>query len=413
MTPSLTSIEFLTPAVFEPLLQPSRYKGLWGGRGGAKSHTFADLLLERAVMQQGFRGVCIREVQKSLEQSVKRLLEDKIQQHKIGHNFRVMDSKIETPGDGVIIFQGMQVHTAESIKSLEAFDVAWVEEAQSLSRRSLDLLRPTIRKPKSEIWCSWNPRTEVDPVDDFFRGNARRAKGQPAWAMPHDAIVVKSLYKDNPFLPEVLKREMEWDRQHDPEKYAHVWLGDYELHSERRVFKNWKIEEFETPDDVMLYFGADWGFSIDPSTLVRCWLRDPKTLMVDYEAYRIGCEVDHLPALFDTVPRAREWEILADSARPESISYLNRHGYPRVTAATKGPNSVKEGVIFLQGYDIIVHPRCVHTIDELTMYAFKIDPLTGVVTPVLEDKKNHIIDPLRYATERIRKPVETVTSLTW
>jgi phage terminase large subunit len=343
--------------------------------------------------------VCVREYQVSLEQSVKRLLSDKIALYGLGKEFRVMDTRIETPGDGIIIFQGMQSHTADSIKSLEGYDVAWVEEAQTLSQRSLDLLRPTIREPGSELWFSWNPRSERDPVDQLLRG-----------AVPApDAIVLEVSYKDNPFFPEVLRKEMEWDRQRDPDKYMHVWMGSYECNSESRVFKNWKVQEFPAPPyDTIFYYGADWGFSIDPSTLVRCFFNGIN-LFIDHEAYRVGCEVDHLGDLFDQVPAAREWPIVADSARPETISYMQRHGFPRMRPAIKGKNSVKEGVIFLQSFDIIVHPRCEHTIIELTNYRYKVDekrvdPVTNMPTvlPILNDKENHIIDPLRYATESLR-----------
>jgi len=385
-----------TPRVFVPLLQPARYKGAYGGRGSAKSWFFAELLIERCLMRHT-RAVCIREIQRSLEQSVKRLLEDTIRRMEVGHLFRVLNTHIETPQDGIVIFNGMQNHTAESIKSLEAYDCAWVEEAQSLSQRSLELLRPTIREKDSELWFSWNPRHPSDPVDQLLRG-PRKLK---------DALVVGTTYRDNPWFPTVLKDEMEWDRERDPEKYAHVWLGEYERNSESRVFKNWRIEDFETPSDTIFYLGGDWGYSIDPTTLVRVFVNGRK-LYIDQEVYRIGCEIDHIPTLFDSMDNgmARNWPIVADSARPETISYLQRHGYPKIQSAMKGPNSVKEGVIFLQGYDIVIHPRCVHTIDEFTMYSYKVDRLTGMVTPILEDKKNHIIDPVRYATEKLRQPVE-------
>jgi phage terminase large subunit len=387
-----------TPAVFVPLLEPSRYKGIHGGRGGAKSHFFADQIIERCFLRKPCRAVCVREVQRTLAQSVKRLLEDKIRAYGLEREFRVLTSHIEAPNGGIIIFNGMQDHTAESIKSLEGFDVAWVEEAQSLSQRSLDLLRPTIREKDSELWFSWNPRHATDPVDRLLRSDP-----------PPDSIVIETSYKDNPFFPDVLRKEMEWDRSRDVEKYQHIWLGGYERHSEARVFKNWVIDEFESPADATYYYGADWGFSVDPSTMVRCRL-DGRKLFVDYEAYRIGVEIDHLGSLFDMVPGARDWPVRADSARPETISYLQRNGFPQMKPATKGPNSVKEGVIFLQGYDIVVHPRCIHTIDELTMYSYVVDKMSGLVTPVLADKKNHIIDPLRYATEELRVPN---IGLTW
>lgn len=401
----LTRQRFVNHTDIAPLFKPlftrsARYKGIYGGRGGAKSHTFAELLLDRCNARET-RAVCVREFQVSLEQSVKRLIEDKIAEFDLGSRFTVYNNYISAPHDGIIIFQGMQAHTSDSIKSLEGYHIAWVEEAQSLSERSLTLLRPTIREPGSELWFSWNPRHATDPVDQMLRHDP-----------PPDSIVIPSTYRDNPLFPEVLRLEMEWDRSRDPEKYAHVWLGEYERHSESRVFKNWRIEEFETPDKATFYYGADWGFSVDPSVLVRCWVKD-RTLYIDHEAYRIGVEIDHLPALFDTIPGAREWTITADSARPETISYLNRNGYPRIVPAVKGKDSVKEGVIFLQNYDIVVHPRCTHAIDELTMYSYKVDRMTGLVTPILADTKNHVIDSLRYAVEKLRQPPEPVFEATW
>ena len=386
------------PQPFAPFFVPARYKGAYGGRGSGKSWSFGEMVLAHCMMHKGARIVCIREVQKSLEQSVKRLLEDLIQKHNLGAHFRVLNTHIETPGGGIIIFNGMQTHTAESIKSLEGYTVAWVEEAQSLSQRSLDLLRPTIREEGSELWFTWNPRYATDPIDVLLR----------AGEQPPDSVVVKSTYQDNPFFPEVLRKEMEWDRSRDPDKYAHIWLGEYERNSESRVFKNWTVEEFETPATTNFYFGGDWGYSIDPTVLVRCFV-DGRKLFIDREAYKIGVEVDHLPAFFDTVPESRRWTIVADSARPETISYLQRHGYPLLEPAIKGKDSVKEGVIFLQSYDIVIHPRCIHTIDEFTMYSFKRDPLTDMVTPILEDKKNHVIDSVRYAVEKLRKGADWVT----
>ncbi|HVJ72050.1 MAG TPA: PBSX family phage terminase large subunit [Sphingomicrobium sp.] len=405
------------PEVFRPLLRPARYKGLYGGRGSAKSHTFAELLLARTLERPGTRWVCVREFQTTLEESVKRLLEDKIEEYQVGRYFRVMMNHIETPGAGRIIFQGMNNHTSESIKSLEGFDGAWFEEAQVCSERSLELLRPTIRKEypdgtHSEIWFSWNPRFPKDPVDNLFRGNAPRSPELPPWQPVDDAIIIGSSYKENPHFPKVLLKEVKRDQARDPEKYAHVWLGGYERKSEARVFKNWevlKVKDWpELRHDEVFYYGGDWGYSVDPTVLIRCFARG-KVLYVDYEAYQVGCEIDHIPALFDKVPGCREWPVVADSARPETIAYLQRHGFPRLEAAIKGKDSVKEGVIFLQGYDIKVHPRCEKTIEELTMYSYKTDPQTDIVMPVLEDKKNHVIDSLRYAVEKLRKPKEWVT----
>ena len=386
--------------VFAKLLPPARYKGAHGGRGSGKSHFFAEHLVRRC-LKGAVRAVCIREVQRSLDQSVKRLIEDKIVALGVGSQFKVQQAQILTPG-GRIIFQGMQNHTAESIKSLEGYDIAWVEEAQSLSARSLDLLRPTIRKPGSELWFSWNPTQPTDPVDALFRGPM----------LPPDALLVKANYSENPHFPEVLKAEMEWDRRRDPDKYQHVWLGGYRRVSEARVFKNWRVEAFETPADARFLFGADWGFSTDPTVLVRCFITG-RTLFVDHEAYAVGCEIDRTPALFDTILGARTWPITADSARPETISYLRRQGFGNLRPAAKGAGSVEEGVAFLQSHDILVHPRCRHLVDELALYSYRTDPHTGELRRQLEDRENHVIDALRYAVENQRRGGTYDSSMRW
>ena len=380
------------------MLQPARYKGAWGGRGSGKSHGVAEMVIEAHVMDQKRRTVCVREVQKSLNQSVKRLLETKIQSMNAGAYFDVQESCIKSvTGDGIILFQGMQNHTADSIKSLEGMDCAWVEEAQSMSQRSLDLLRPTIRKPGSELWFTWNPGESTDPVDVLLRGE------NP----PPNAVVIPVNFVDNPWFPDVLREEMEYDKRRDPDKYAHVWLGEYVRNSEARVFKNWSIEEFEAPSGAVFRLGADWGFSVDPTTLIRCHI-DGRRLYIDHEAYMVGCEITDTPALFMTVPEAEKWPITADSARPETISHMRKNGFPKIMPAVKGPKSLEEGVEWLKSFDIIVHPRCIHTIDELTLYSYKTDPLTGKVLPVLEDKKNHVIDALRYACEGARRAASQV-----
>ena len=208
-----------TPRVFVPLLEPSRYKGAWGGRGSGKSHFFADLLIEHAQYEKGMRSVCIREVQKTLKESSKRLIEDKLTAMDLGEadGFKVFNEVIETPGDGIISFQGMQDHNAESIKSLEGYGRAWVEEAQTLSARSMTLLKPTIRAEGSELWFSWNPRRKTDAVDVMLRGDT----------LPTDAIVLNANWRDNPFFPSVLEQERQDCLRITPDQYDHVWEGGY------------------------------------------------------------------------------------------------------------------------------------------------------------------------------------------
>lgn len=210
-----------TPRWLLPFLEPARYKGAWGGRASGKSHGFAEMLIERCVMRKT-RAVCIREVQNSLKESVKQLLVDKIDKFGLRDQFEVLESEIRAPHGGLIIFRGMQSYNAETIKSLEGYDVAWVEEAQTLSKTSLRMLRPTIRAPGSEIWCTWNPRHDTDAVDDLLRGP------NP----PANSVVKRVNWSDNPFLPEEMRQEMSDDRARDPELAVHVWDGGYEIVSE-------------------------------------------------------------------------------------------------------------------------------------------------------------------------------------
>jgi phage terminase large subunit len=160
--------------------------------------------------------VCIREVQNSIKDSVKQLLIDKI--HKLGLQdaFEPLESEIRGPNGSVIIFKGMQSYNADNIKSLEGYDIAWVEEAQTLSQHSLDLLRPTLRNDGSELWFSWNPRHKTDPVDAFFRKSP-----------PENAISVFINWRDNPWFPKVLQDEMQHDFETDPDKADHIWNGAY------------------------------------------------------------------------------------------------------------------------------------------------------------------------------------------
>ena len=217
------------PRKLRPLLDPHRYKGAYGGRGGAKSHFFAEQALVRGLRERT-RIVCIREVQDSIRDSVRQLLIDKIGKLQLGAFYTPLESEIRGANGSLIIFKGMQSYNAETIKSLEAYDVAWVEEAQTLSQRSLDMLRPTIRKPGSELWFSWNPRYKTDPVDRFFR------KDPPA-----SAVSVLVNWRDNPWFPDVLRRDMERDFVVDVDKAEHVWNGAYGS-SEGAILSRWVNE---------------------------------------------------------------------------------------------------------------------------------------------------------------------------
>lgn len=368
-----------------------RYRAAYGGRGSAKSHSFAQALVLKAA-ERPLRVGCYREIQKSIRDSVKRLLDDKIRESGLESFYQSTDTEIRAPNGSLFIFNGLRTNP-DAVKSTEGLDIAAVFEANKVSQRSWQLLVPTVRKNGSEIWAEWNPEFPTDPVDVMFRG-----EGGP----PPGSVVRRVNWDENPFFPAVLKQELEWDRKRDAEKYAHIWLGEYQQHSEARVFKNWRVEEFDVDPKEIKRQGSDWGFAIDPVVLVQCYLVG-RTLYVAYEAYMIGCDIVDIPSLFMTVPEAELWPMTADSSRPETISHLKKNGFPKIMRAVKGPRSVEEGIAFLQSFDIVVHPRCRHVVDELTLYRYKTDPLTNKVLPVLEDKNNHCIDALRYACEGVRR----------
>lgn len=382
-------LEIATPRWALPLLPPARYKGAKGGRASGKSHFFAEAAVEAMVADPALRFVCIREVQRSLKFSAKSLIEKKIQALGVAHLFTVLDREIRrNHGRGVMIFEGMQDHTAESLKSLEGFGRAWVEEAQSLSARSLELLLPTIREEGSEIWFSWNPDQPDDPVDLLF--------ADP----PEGTALVHVNFTDNPFCPQVSKDEARRMERVDPDAYAHIWLGAYNTRSDAQILKGkWVVDDFTPgPDWDGPYHGADWGFAQDPNVLVRCWIHRGR-LYVEHEAYKVGQDTDQIPAHWKaTVPGCERYVIRADSARPETISALRRAGFPRIEAAPKWSGSVEDGIAHLRQYErIVIHERCEHAKEEARLYSYKVDPRTGDVLPVVIDKHNHVIDALRYA----------------
>jgi phage terminase large subunit len=344
------------------------------------------MLVRLAEINKSLLVLCCREIQRSISDSVHALIKS-IVMDRPGWN--VINTEITYQNGSRFLFKGLY-RNVHSIKSTEGIDIAWVEEAQAVSQESLDLLIPTVRKPGSEVWFTFNPNTEDDPVYRMFIESER-----------DDAIVRKINHSDNQFFPEVLRKEMEYDKRTDYEKYLHIWEGQCRTISDAQVFKGkFRSAVFDTHDDAVFYIGADWGFSQDPSTLVRGYIHDGK-LWIDHEAYGVGVDIDDTPALFDSVPDARKWWITADSARPETISYMRKAGY-KMRSAKKGKGSVEDGITFLRGFEeIIVHERCRHVLDEMKHYSYKTDKLTGDVLPVLEDKHNHCIDALRYALEPV------------
>jgi phage terminase large subunit len=345
----LNKINAEVPRAFLPLLKPARHKGAFGGRGSGKSHHFAEQMILRCFSRET-RAVCLREIQNTLKESVRQLLIDKIAKFGLGDYFSVLEAEIRGRNGSLIIFRGMQSFNAESIKSLEGFDIAWVEEAQTLSARSLRLLRPTIRKPGSELWYSWNARYDSDAVDAFFRGGHA----------PPDSVCVRVNWNENPWFPDVLAAEREYDLLDDPEMAEHVWDGGYENITEGSYYarliaaaeNEGRIGDF--PYDPALRLRTGWDIGIDDYTAI--WFlqdKDQCVTVVDYyEASNEGapeivanCMPELLPELRDQVAG------LANIGREVPFKY-NLHFLPHDVKVREWGGGGKERTQTLNGLGV-------------------------------------------------------------
>ena len=380
-------VEF--PEKLRFLFYPMRYKIAYGGRGGAKSWGFTRALLLKAVVEK-IRVLCAREFQVSIQESVHKLFKNQISLMNMESDFGVTQNSIVCPGTGSdFFFYGLK-NNPSRIKSTEGIDICWVEEAERVSEESWQVLIPTIRKDDSEIWVSFNPNEETDPTYKRFIINP-----------PPNSVVREIGWQDNPWFPEELRKEKDYLARVDIDAYLHIYEGKCRKRSQARVLGDkWMMEAFEPGADWKgPYQGADWGFAEDPTVLIRCWIHNNR-LWIEYEVWQIGLETDLIPDAFDVMPKAREYVTRADNARPETISYLQRHGYKKMIGVKKGPGSVEDGISVLRSFEkIVIHPRCTHARDEAGLWSYKTDPLTGDVLPKLIEKHDHTWDAVRYALE--------------
>ena len=385
---------------------PYRYDIAHGGRGSTKSWTFGDITLARAAGER-IKILCCREVQNSIRDSVHALLKTQIYRLGLEHRFRILQESIYSHAGAEFLFKGLRGNKME-IKSIEDIDICWVEEAAKVTRESWNYLVPTIRKPGSKIMVSFNPEEEKDETYQRFVIHP-----------PPNSLVVEVNYWDNPwFYDTELPAEMEYDKKTDFEKYEHVWCGKPKRYAAALIFKGkYRVESFETPKDARFLFGADFGFSVDPTCLVRMFIKNRK-LFIDYEAYGHGIELDDMHQFFEAVPESHKWEIRADSARPETISFLARPflGKDRITrppfhivGAEKGEGSVEDGIQFLRGFEeVVIHPRCKGTASDFGNYKWKTDRITQEILPVPAPGSDHAPDAARYALERYMKSKATI-----
>lgn len=380
-------MEVDTPTAFAELWDPPlgalRYRVYYGGRGSAKSWQFARRLLIAGI-EQPLRVLCAREFQSSIRESVHHLLVEQIGMLDLWPYYTVTQNEIIGPGSTQFIFKGVK-RDPDGFRSTEGIDLCWIEEAHAVSAKSWQVLIPTIRKPNSEIWVSFNPGEANDPTYKMFIGTA-----------PPRSIVRKVGYKDNPWLPDVLREEAETLRLSDPAAYAHVWGGEPWSRSDTQIMADKCItEEFEPGEDWDgPYFGADWGFANDPTILVKLW-RYSDRLYVEHEVSGVGWDNAHIDRQFRTIPGAASHVIRGDNARPETINELRKLGL-NVVAAPKGPGSVEDGIAHLRGYlQIVIHPRCARAQQEARLYRYATNK-AGDVLPKIVDAFNHFWDATRY-----------------
>lgn len=335
--------------------------------------------------------LCAREFMNSLEDSSMEEVKHAIAAVPwLASAFDVGQRYIRTKDDRVhYVFAGLR-HSLDSIKSKARILLSWVDEAESVSEQAWRKLLPTVREADSEVWVTWNPEREDSPTTQRFMLNP-----------PGNCLSAQLNYHDNPWFPKELDDLRRSDHERlDLATYAHIWEGEFLRNSNAQVLAGKvRVAEFEAGKDwTGPYFGLDYGFAQDPTAAVKCWLHDG-TLYIEHEAGRVGLELD---ATADYVrqrlPRAESHAIRADSARPESTSYLKRSGLPHVTSVEKWPGSVEDGIAYLRGVrEIVIHPRCHETIREARLYSYKVDRLSGDVLPQIVDAHNHYIDALRYA----------------
>jgi phage terminase large subunit len=370
-----------------------RYIVLEGGRGGGKSHIIARALIIKGIKLKRLI-LCTREIQKTIADSVHRILKDLINEFSLNFFYTIQKDKIIGNNGTEFIFKGLK-NDPYGIKSTEGITDCWIEEAHSISEDSWDILIPTVRVEESQFYISFNPDQADDPVYKRF------ILAEQEGLINDQVLHININYNDNPFFPEVLKKEMEWCRKTDFDKFQWIWEGQLRKISEAQIFKGkYAVEDFESPNMQLetFYFGADWGFANDPTCLVRSFIKDNR-LYIDYEAWGIGVEFEEIPQLFDSVPGSRKFKIVADCARPETISYIKNKGF-YIVPSNKWQGSVEDGISFLRSFEkIVINPRCRHTIEEFKMYSYKKDAKTNEILPVIVDKMNHGLDGLRYSLQ--------------
>lgn len=385
-------IEFIEKCAEVLFAEGVRHKALYGGRGGGKSWSVATYLIAKAVAAP-LRIVCARQFQSSIRDSSKELIEKRIRDLGFADEFDITERSIRHANGSVFVFVGLE-RNPDSFRSHEGADIVWIEEARTISARSLEILLPTVRAFGAELIWTWNPEQPDDPVDYFFRGP------HP----PADAAIAKVTYLDNKFFDQTsLPAEMNRLKEGNFERFKHVYLGEYDIRYTSKVFTNVRTGRIDIPPNCRSYVGMDFGFSTDPTALALIYvLLETRQIYIAREVYAHRVSLDQLPELIASIVHDPGDLIRADSSQPQTIDYLQSRGYG-VVPARKGPGSIKSGIAFLQGFEIVIDPSCENARDEFRLYSWPTDKITGVVVPGVNpvDTNNHIVDCVRYACEDV------------
>jgi phage terminase large subunit len=381
------------------LMEPRRYKVAYGGRGGCKTYSFALAILLHMI-KRPLLVVAARNYYTTIQDSAHRIFRQLITTYKLQHEFEVQKYRIYSANGGEIMFRGLATHI-EEIKSLQGVNICWVDEAEGIADDMWRTLPATIRDPGSEIWVSFNPKSAKSSTYRRFIANP-----------PSTGTTVKIGWEDNPWISPELLAEKDYDYAIDPEAARWVWGGEPRYISKAAVLADkYVVDAIARPLDEAQaeaagwsppMYGADWGFAVDPTVLIRCYERmveGKRELYIDQEAYHINLPTEQIPKKFFHVPGSQRHVLRADNARPEIIHHLTTHGYPKAVACAKWPGSVEDGISYIRGYSrVVIHPRCKHTADEFSLYSYRVAQ-NGDILPHLVDKHNHCIDALRYALE--------------
>ena len=388
------AVTFFFPEKLKPILLDAqgnpfpyyKYIFLRGGRGGGKTRGAVSYII--ALMRsKPIRGLVGREFLNSIKASSWQTFKDEIERQDLTSEFIVTDREIRHINGNFLIFTGLR-HNVSSIKSKEGLNLFFCDEARTLSQYSIDVVVPTIlRNEEPRLIFVYNPEEAGDPV--HVMANA----GMP------ESITIDMSIEDNPWASKDMYDERARAYREDPEKAEWIWGGQCIQRTNAQVFGGrYRIEDFELDENLPLYVGIDFGFAQDPTHIVCAHVVD-KTIYIPREAYGVGIEIDHIPDTLKKIGISSSQDIRCDSARPETISYLQRHGYPKAKAASKWPGSKQDGISVLRTYDIIIHPRCRNIAEQARLYRFKTDPITGDIKSEPEDKNDHGFDALRYALD--------------